>query len=286
VYPIITAEFLSDGVKRFVIAAPRVARRPKPGQFVIVRIADAGERIPLTIADSDPAAGTIELIVKAVGATTEQMVQLETGDAFTDVAGPLGRPTDIEHLGHAVLVGGGVGTAVIYPQARALKKAGNFVSAIIGGQSRDAVILEPQLRDGVDIVHVCTDDGSWGFHGFVTGKLSEVIDAALPPVNVVYAAGPVPMMRTVADLTRPANIKTIVSLNPVMVDGTGMCGGCRVKIAGQVRFACVEGPEFDGHDVDFDELAARLKSYRRQEKTALQQLHPEPCRAAEAAEQT
>jgi ferredoxin--NADP+ reductase len=244
-----------------------------PIYFVIVRAAPDGERIPLTIADSDPAAGTITLVVQKVGATTEQICALDVGSAFQDVVGPLGRPTGIEPVGHAVLVGGGVGTAVIYPQAKALKDAGNKVSAIIGGRSQPYVIMENQLQAICDAVHPCTDDGSYGYHGLVTGKLAELIADPTDPVHAVLTAGPVPMMKAVADLTRPHAIRTIASLNPIMVDGTGMCGGCRVMVDGKMQFACVDGPEFDAHQVDFDELRDRLTAYRDQEKAAWDRLH-------------
>ncbi len=270
------SRWLAPSVRRLVVAAPRVVRRARPGQFVIVRVAPDGERIPLTIADSDRAAGTILLIIQAVGATTRQLCSLETGQALCDVAGPLGRPTDIEHLGHVAVVGGGVGTAVVYPQARALRDAGNRVTAVIGGRSREYVILEEELGSVCDAVHPCTDDGSYGFHGFVTQRLKGLLDAAEPKIAAVYTAGPVPMMRAVAEVTRPTGVKTIASLNPIMVDGTGMCGGCRIQVAGAMKFACVDGPEFDAHQVDFGELVSRLSSYRAQEQAAMER---HACRA-------
>jgi len=261
---------LSPDVHLLVIHAPRVARHRRPGQFCIVRTGERGERIPLTIADVDLRSGTITLIVQAVGATTRRICRLRAGDALRDVVGPLGRPTEISALGHAVLVGGGVGTAVILPQAVALKTAGNRVTAIIGGKTRAHVILEDRLQACCDAVHPCTDDGSYGYPGFVTGKLGECIAAGDPPVDAVFAAGPVPMMKAVAELTRPHGIHTIASLNPIMVDGTGMCGGCRVTVGGRMSFACVDGPEFDAHQVDFGELSDRLTTYREQERCALQ----------------
>jgi ferredoxin--NADP+ reductase len=264
------SRWLAPSVRRLVVQAPRVTRRARPGQFVIVRVAPDGERIPLTIAHVDRTAGTILLIVQAVGATTRRICSLETGQALCDVAGPLGRPTDIERLGHVVVVGGGVGTAVVYPQARALRDAGNQVSAVIGGRSREYVILENELRSVCGRVHPCTDDGSYGFHGFVTQRLKLLLDEARPEVAAVYMAGPVPMMRAVAQVTRGAGIKTIASLNPIMVDGTGMCGGCRIQVAGAMKFACVDGPEFDAHQVDFDELISRLSSYHGQEQAAME----------------
>ncbi len=268
------AEWLAPKVRRVVVQAPRVARRHQPGHFVIIRVCEDGERIPLTIADSDPGGGTITLIVQVIGATTERLCALEAGDAIANVAGPLGRPTDIEYVGHAVLVGGGVGTAVIYPQAAALRDIGNRVSAVIGGRSREYVILEAELTDRCDDVFPCTDDGSYGYHGFVTGWLESLIEDA-GDVGLVLTAGPVPMMRAVAEVTRPHGIRTIASLNPIMVDGTGMCGGCRVTVDGQMKFACVDGPEFDAHVVDFAELTDRLTTYRNQEKLAWNRLHAE-----------
>lgn len=266
------SKWLAPKVRRLVVIAPRVASHHKPGHFVIVRVHEGGERIPLTIADSDPAQGTITLIVQVVGATTEKLCSLEQGQAIANVAGPLGRPTEIEHVGHAVLVGGGVGTAVIYPQAAAMRAVGNRVTAIMGGRSREYVILESELSQHCHAVFPCTDDGSYGYHGFVTGRLKELIDER-GDVGIVLTAGPVPMMRAVAGVTRPLGIKTIASLNPIMVDGTGMCGGCRVTVDGQMKFACVDGPEFDAHAVDFAELTDRLTSYREQEALAWNRLH-------------
>ncbi len=272
---------LAPDVRWLLIRAPRVARRHQPGQFVIIRLNQTGERIPLTIADAHPDQGTVALIVQAVGATTRQLCAMEAGDAISDVAGPLGRPTKIEKYGHVVVVGGGVGTAVIYPQAAALRRIGNEVSAIIGGRSKANVILEDLLGQVCDRVYPCTDDGSYGYHGFVTGKLAELIAAGRPNVDAVYAAGPVPMMEAVAELTRPHRIRTIVSLNPIMVDGTGMCGGCRVSVDGQMKFACVDGPEFDAHQVDFRQLADRLSPYHAQEREALRRLDARKCRLDE-----
>ena len=267
------AEWLAPKVRQLVVEAPRVAKHHQPGHFVIVRVRDAGERIPLTIASSSIEKGTITLVVQVVGATTELLCNLETGESIANVAGPLGKPTEIEKFGHAVLVGGGVGTAVIYPQAEALKKTGNKVSAVIGGRSKEYVIFEKELSEYCDTVYPCTDDGSYGYNGFVTGKLQEMIDDAGTPIDAVLMAGPVPMMRAVAEVTRPHKIKTIASLNPIMVDGTGMCGGCRVTVGSEMKFACVDGPEFDAHDVDFAELVDRLTTYKDQEKVAWDQLH-------------
>ncbi|MFQ5591301.1 MAG: sulfide/dihydroorotate dehydrogenase-like FAD/NAD-binding protein [Phycisphaerae bacterium] len=278
-FPIHQAQWLAPKVRLIDVEAPRVAKHHKPGHFVIVRVREGGERIPLTIARSDECTGLITLVVQVVGATTEELCSLEVGESIANVVGPLGKPTEIEQFGHAVLVGGGVGTAVIYPQAEALKKAGNSVSAIIGGRSIEYVIFERELSEHCDVVYPCTDDGSYGYHGFVTGKLKDLIEATNTRVGAVLTAGPVPMMRAVADVTRTYAIKTIASLNPIMVDGTGMCGGCRVTVAGEMKFACVDGPEFDAHAVDFTELADRLATYRDQERIAWDRLHQqEDCR--------
>lgn len=267
-FPVREALWLAPKVRWIVVEAPRIAARHKPGHFVIVRAREGGERIPLTIADSNPAEGTITLVVQVVGATTEILCSVETGETVLDIVGPLGRPTEMKKFGHVVLVGGGVGTAVIHPQAGALKQIGNSVSAVIGGRSKPYVIMEEQLNKVCDAVYACTDDGSYGYHGFVTGKLKELIEDSANPVAAVITAGPVPMMKAVAEVTRPYSIHTIASLNPVMVDGTGMCGGCRVTVGGKQLFACVDGPEFDAHQVDFAELVDRLTAYRDLEKAA------------------
>lgn len=270
-FRILDARALAADVKWFRIEAPLVARHRQPGQFVILRLDENGERIPLTMAAADRRAGTIELIVKAIGATTRRLCEKNAGDTISDVMGPLGKPTEIHACGHAVLVGGGVGTAVIYPLAPALREAGCFVTAITGGRTRDLVVLENELRSVCDAVHITTDDGSHGFKGTVADRLRALLVDASRPIGVVYAAGPVPMMRAVCELTRPAKVRTVVSLNPIMVDGTGMCGGCRVTVGGKQMFACVDGPEFDGHKVDFAELADRLTAYRPQERLSLDQ---------------
>lgn len=265
-HPIVARDQLSPNVTRLVLEAPRIAEIRRPGQFVIVRLGEGAERIPLTIADADPVAGTISLIIQSIGVSTMDLVELEPGDAIRDVAGPLGRPTDLIDHGHAVCVGGGVGTAVVYPIAQELHRRGVAVTSIIGGRSREWVILEDELRTAGDVI-VCTDDGSYGRHGFVTEALKDVCDAG--GVDEVFAVGPVPMMRAVSELTRPYAIRTTVSLNAIMVDGTGMCGGCRVSIDGQSRYACVDGPEFDGHAVDFKSLADRLTTYKAFEQQTL-----------------
>ena len=266
-FPIVEARFLAPDVKLFRIEAPRVARKRQAGQFVIVRVHEEGERIPLTIADSSLDDGTVTLIVQGVGKTTKRMNRLEKGDALLDLVGPLGKATEIERFGTVAVVGGGVGTAIAYPSAVALKKAGNRVISIVGARSWDLLILEEEMNAVSDLLIVTTDDGSHGFHGFVTQALAERITAE--PVDRVYAIGPVPMMKAVADVTRPFGIPTIVSLNPIMVDGTGMCGGCRVLVGGESRFACVDGPEFDAHEVDFRVLMQRNAAYRAEEKVSL-----------------
>jgi ferredoxin--NADP+ reductase len=264
-YRVVAAAPLSENVVRLEVQAPPIAAARKPGQFVIVRAGPEGERIPLTIADVNVQAGTITLVIQRVGKSTALLTALKAGDAIHDVAGPLGRPTHLEACAHAVCVGGGVGTAVVYPIAKALAERGTTVTAVIGGRTKDLVILETEMQALCRQVLVTTDDGSYGRKGFVTDALADLLANAVPPVGVVYAVGPVPMMKAVSNLTRPAGIKTIVSLNPVMVDGTGMCGGCRVSVGGKTLFACVDGPEFDGHLVDFDELADRLTAYSIQE---------------------
>ena len=249
------------------ISAPLIAKKAKPGQFVILRATENGERIPLTVAETDPEKGTITIIYQVVGKSTALFKTLRVGDRYLDVVGPLGKPTDIEKVdGQVVCVGGGTGVAVLHPITRALKNIGNHVVAVIGARTKDMIILEDKMREASHELFVCTDDGSYGHHGFVTDVLKDLIEKR--DVRLVVAIGPVPMMKAACEITRPHKIKTIVSLNPIMVDGTGMCGCCRVSVGGEIKFACVDGPEFDGHLVDFDELSARLKSYVEQEKIA------------------
>lgn len=262
---ILDKQVLSPNVTRLDVHAPRVAGIRQAGQFVIVRLSEKAERIPLTIADSDPETGAITLVIQAVGKSTRELVALEVGDTIRDVAGPLGHPTEMIESGHALCIGGGVGTAVVHPIAQSLAKRGVRVTSVIGGRSKEWVIFESALRRFGE-VQVCTDDGSHGRKGFVTDAAREILAAG--NVDIVYAVGPVPMMRAVAELTRGMPVRTIVSLNPVMIDGTGMCGGCRVSIGGKTEFACVDGPEFDGHLVDFDELQDRLSTYREFEQRA------------------
>ena len=256
---------LSDSVVRMDIETPEIAKKRKAGQFVILKVDEKGERIPLTIVDSDTGKGTITIIYQIVGKTTDVMAALNVGDTFQDVQGPLGNPTEIENYGHAVCVGGGVGVGVIYPITKALKEHGNRVTSIIGARTKDLIILENEMRAVSDELVVATDDGSYGFHGFVSAVLQQMIDKG-EKIDRVFAIGPVPMMRVIANVTRPYGIKTIVSLNPIMVDATGMCGACRVAVAGKTKFTCVDGPEFDGHEVDFDLLLKRLRMYCEQER--------------------
>ena len=266
-HPIVSKAQLSPNVTRFVVEASRIAEIRKPGQFVIVRRGPGAERIPLTIADVDKKAGTITLVIQAIGKSTHDLTALAVGDAITDIAGPLGNPTHLLASGHAVCVGGGVGTAVAYPIAQALALNGARVTSIIGGRSKEWVIYEEELR-AVGEVIVCTDDGSYGRPGFVTEALKDLCEAG--GIDEVFAIGPVPMMRACSELTRPYGIKTTVSLNSIMIDGTGMCGGCRVSIDGRTEYACCDGPEFDGHKVDFRLLADRLNTYREFEQAALE----------------
>lgn len=270
VYRIIDADFIAPDVKRFVIEAPRVARYWRPGQFVILRAREDGERIPLTVVEADPDAGTIGLIVQGIGKTTRTLNTLSAGESIPDVAGPLGSPSEIESFGTVVVIGGGVGTAIAYPTARALAEAGNRVVAIVGARTSELLILLDELDAVADTVIVTTDDGTAGRSGFVTDALADVISEQ--QVDRVIAIGPLPMMSAISSLTRPHGIATIVSLNPIMVDGTGMCGGCRVTVAGETKFACVDGPEFDAHGVDFDLLAARNASYCEFEQRRLAEM--------------
>ncbi len=257
---IVSREELAPDTWHYVVRAPNIARRRKAGQFVVLRVYERGERFPLTIVDSDPDEGTIELIFQAVGTSTRMLAEMQEGDEILDLAGPLGKPTHIEHFGRCVVIGGGYGMAPVIPIARALKDAGNELIGINGARSAEHVILEDRMREICDRVEICTDDGSAGHEGFVTDVLQQMIDEG-EQIDLVLAIGPTPMMRAVAELTRPCGIETVVSLNPIMVDGTGMCGGCRVEVGGETKFACVEGPEFDAHEVNFDMLMKRQQMY-------------------------
>jgi ferredoxin--NADP+ reductase len=269
---IVEARTLASQVTLLRIRAPKIARKQRAGQFVMVRVVAEGERIPLTIADADPEAGTITIVVQAVGKTTTLLSELGVGDEILDLAGPLGTPSEVADFGTVVVVGGGVGTAVAYPIAAAMAELGNAVISIIGARSRASVILEDELAAVSAEVHVCTDDGSYGRRGFVTDALAEVVSTHL--VDRVVCAGPIVMMEAVAEVTRPQGIPTVASLNPIMVDGTGMCGGCRVSVGGTNRFACLDGPEFDAHLVDFTLLAQRNRAYLDWEGRRTEDLHP------------
>jgi len=246
------------------IEAPLIAKKAKPGQFVILKANEDGERIPLTMADTDPDKGTITIIYMVVGKSTALFKTLKVGEGFQDVIGPLGKPTHLDKVGKVVCVGGGTGVAVLHPITRALKEIGNDVTCIIGARTKDLLILESQMKAASNDLRICTDDGSYGHHGFVTDVLKEVLDGG--EVKLVVGIGPVPMMKALTNLTRPYGVQTLVSLNPIMIDGTGMCGGCRVSVGGETKFACVDGPEFDGHQVNFDELMLRLQAYCEEEK--------------------
>lgn len=250
------------------IEAPRIAKKAKPGQFVILQAKETGERIPLTMADTNPEKGTITIIYMVVGKSTAAFRDLKIGDEYYALIGPLGMPTHIEKTGKVVCVGGGTGIAVLHPITRALKEAGNHVTTIVGSRSYDLLIMEEQMRKVSDEFFICTDDGSKGHHGFVTDILKKVIEPG--DITLAVAIGPIPMMKFCSLITKEKGVKTMVSLNPIMVDGTGMCGCCRVTVGGQTKFACVDGPEFDGHNVDYDELSKRLAAYLEDEKKSME----------------
>lgn len=264
-FKIVKREEMAEGtVILNEIEAPLIAKKAKPGQFVILKAGEDGERIPLTMAESDKEKGTISIIYMVVGKSTALFRELQVGDSFQDVIGPLGKATHLENKGKVICVGGGTGVAVLHPITRAMKEIGNDVTCIIGARNKDLLILEEQMKAASHDLRVCTDDGSYGHHGFVTDVMKEVLDEG--GIQEVVAIGPVPMMKAVANITKEYKVPTLVSLNPIMVDGTGMCGGCRVSIGGETKFACVDGPEFDGHKVDFDELMLRLRAYEEDEK--------------------
>ena len=265
---ILSKDMLGPDVVRFWIDAPAIARKRRPGQFVIIRTSEEGERIPLTIADADSERGAIALVVQGVGKSTQRLNRMVPGDTILDVAGPLGLPTHITPGMSVCCIGGGIGTAVAYPIAVGVKAAGGRVAGIIGARTRDLIILEQEFAAVTDPCLITTDDGSYGRKGLVTDALNQLLADGLR-FDEVVAVGPLPMMRAVCEVTRPLGLKTIVSLNPIMVDGTGMCGGCRVTVNGEQKFVCVDGPEFDGHQVDFGELSARLAAYRDDERAAL-----------------
>jgi len=263
-YPLVEKKVLSEYVKLMKIKAPLVAKKAQPGQFVILRIDEKGERIPLTIADFDRKQGTINIIFMEVGKTTKQLGKLNVGDSIENFAGPLGVPSEIKKYGNVICIGGGVGIAPLYPIVRALKEAGNHVISILGARTKRLLMLEDEINNCSDELYIATDDGSKGHAGFVSDVLQKLINDKRK-IDVVMAIGPVIMMKVVSDLTRKYNIKTLVSLNPIMVDGTGMCGGCRVSVDGKTKFACVDGPEFDGHKVDFDNLMLRNRRFIHEE---------------------
>lgn len=268
-FEIVTREDFSDVTYLLEVRHPMMAKAAKPGQFVIVMLNESGERIPLTIADFDVVKGTITLVIQAVGKTTRQMQQeCKVGTSLYAMVGPMGVPSTISHAKKVVCVGGGLGVAPIYPQARAFKESGAYVIGVVGFRNKDLVFWEDKFRDCCDEYIICTDDGSAGIKGLVTAGINQAI-AKHPDIDEVVAIGPLIMMKGCADATRPYKIKTMVSLNPLMVDGTGMCGGCRVKIGEHVKFACVDGPDFDGHQVDFFDLITRLRRYSKEERMAL-----------------
>jgi ferredoxin--NADP+ reductase len=269
-YKIVEARTVGRNIKQFTIEAPRIARKQQPGQFLILRLHEKGERIPLTIKSSDPQAGTVTIVVQAIGKTTSMLNCLEAGDSIMDIVGPLGHPSEIAMFGTAVILAGSVGTAMALPTAYALKKAGNHVVFIEGARSQEMVVFEDEVRAASKETYIMTDDGSYGEHGLVTKKLNELIEAKRH-IDFVLAVGPVPMMRAVARITAPLGIKTMVSLNSIMVDGTGMCGGCRVLLGNQSKFACVDGPEFDASQVNFEVLMQRNTMYREKECQSLKE---------------
>ncbi|HOV50745.1 MAG TPA: sulfide/dihydroorotate dehydrogenase-like FAD/NAD-binding protein [Candidatus Cryosericum sp.] len=266
-----TKEQLGPNVTKYVVDAPLVAAHRKPGQFVIIRVSDRGERIPLTIADADAEMGTITLIVQAVGKTTREMAMLNPGDSLHDVVGPLGKPTHIQRFGTVLCVGGGIGTAPLYPIARAMKEARNHIITVLGARTQNLLILEDEMRSVSDELYVTTDDGSRGTKGVVTDAIRTLVQSGRH-IDQAVVIGPPLMMKFTSMLTKELGIPTMASLNPIMVDGTGMCGGCRVVVGGDVKFACVDGPEFDAHEVDWDTLIRRLGTYRNAEQAAAEQL--------------
>ena len=268
-HEIIRKQAMAKGtIVRFDVRAPEIAKKGKPGQFVIVRLTETGERIPLTIADKNAFEGYITLVFQVVGKTTAIMRNLKEGDGIKDLVGPLGKPAIIRKLGTVIMVGGGTGVAILHHIAKAFKEAGNYVIGIIGAREKDLLILEKEMKSLCDELIVTTDDGSYGLRGFVTEPLKRYLEERYD-VKEVYAIGPVPMMKFVCQLTKKYEIQTMVSLNPIMIDGTGMCGGCRVTVGGKTKFCCVDGPDFNGHEVDFDELMNRNSMYLKEEKDSL-----------------
>ena len=267
-YEIVKAEKLTPDVTRLEIAAPNIAKKAMAGQFVMLTVDEHGERIPLTMADFSAEKGTITIVALEIGKTTKKLGTLKAGDSLFSLVGPLGMPTELKNYGTVVCVGGGIGLALMYPVVRSLKKAGNRMISIIGAKNKDLLIYEDEIEKVSDELYVCTDDGSKGHHGFVSDVLKRLVDEKRK-IDEVYAVGPIIMMKVIANLTRPYNIHTVVSLNPIMVDGTGMCGSCRVIVDGKTKIGCVDGPEFDGHKVDFENLTARNRRYLAEEEISL-----------------
>jgi len=282
-YEIVDKRELCEKVYQFKIKVPHLVEKAKAGQFVILRENEMGERVPMSIGGLDRENGILTVVIQEVGKTSASMNRMKTGDHFADVVGPLGLPSHVEKFGNCVCIGGGVGIPPIRPIAQALKDAGNHVTTITGARSKNLLIFEEELKEASHELKISTDDGSCGTHGFVTTILQKMIDDG-EKIDMVIAIGPVPMMKAVVNTTREPKIKTYVSLNPIMVDGTGMCGACRVTVGGQTKFACVDGPDFDGHEVDFDEMTKRMKMYTRYEKQAYDNfLEDKHCRMAKAA---
>ena len=274
---ILTNQKIAPEIFSMRLVAPQIAKKHRAGQFVILRVGDRGERIPLTVVDKDPPAGTITLMYQVVGKTTMWLSDLKAGDEIKDLVGPLGNPTELENFGNAVAIGGGVGCACVYPIAKALKETGNHLVSIWGARTQDHLLLEKEMAAISDRLEICTDDGSKGIHGFVSEVLKKMLERG-DKIDYVIAVGPVPMMRAIAELTRGPGIKTIVSLNSIMVDGTGMCGSCRVLVGGERKFACVDGPEFDAHKVDFKNMMTRLRVYKDLEDLAKEKYQQERAR--------
>ena len=264
-YPITEKQVLNENVVRMDVYAPLVARKAQPGQFIIFRTDEAGERIPLTIAGYDREKGTVTIIFQKVGYSTEKLADMECGDSLLDFVGPLGEPSETEGIRKAAVIGGGLGVAIAWPQAKALHDAGAEVDMIVGFRNESLIILKDEMNKAADDVTIMTDDGSNGMKGFVTQALEEKLKAG-KQYDRIIAIGPLPMMKAVCEMTRPYGIRTIVSMNPIMIDGTGMCGGCRLTVGGEIKFACVDGPDFDGHLVDFDEAIARSRMFRNEER--------------------
>jgi ferredoxin--NADP+ reductase len=276
-YEIVKKQELAEVITRMTISAPPVARKLKPGQFIILRVSEEGERIPLTVFSTDPEKGTITIIFQKVGKTTIHLGTLNEGDSLASVTGPLGNPTHIENFGTVVSVSGGVGTAIGYPVTKALKDAGNHVIAILGARSENLLLLEDEMRGACHELFICTDDGSKGLKGFVSTQLQMLIDEGRK-IDQVIAIGPLPMMKVISDLTKPLGIKTVVSLDSIMIDGTGMCGGCRVKIGDKTQFTCVDGPEFDAHQIDWDIIRDRKRIYVEEEKVSKERFLEHQCK--------